>query len=341
MAYKVKSTGRWVAQARDPQGRRIQLGTYATRREAKDEETRYARRRPQGDVTVSEWRAHWLTNPAWKESTRAHNTERTAAFERTYGQTKLVAVNRTIARAFLADHAAAHGALSAMFGAAMYADDEHGNPLLTANPFSKLVKRTVRRRDLRSEWLTAEDVDELEVAARSLFDPRWAPTAAGMVRFAAETGVRPGELFVLELGDLYDADGMVRISKAADSKTRRVGPPKNGEVREIVLSTRAYQAATAAGGVGTRVFSSPTGCQFWNSSWLYYWKQIRAAAGRPGMDFYELRHYCATRLLEAGLTERDVAEQLGHTDGGELVRQVYGHPSKRKSLARVRAALDS
>ena len=46
MAYKVKSTGRWVAQARDPQGRRIQLGTYATRREAKDEETRYARRRP-------------------------------------------------------------------------------------------------------------------------------------------------------------------------------------------------------------------------------------------------------------------------------------------------------
>ena len=58
------------------------------------------------------------------------------------------------------------------------------------------------------------------------------------------------------------------------------------------------------------------------------------------MDFYELRHYCATRLLEAGLDRRDVAEQLGHTDGGLLVETTYGHPSKRRALDRVRQALD-
>jgi integrase len=88
------------------------------------------------------------------------------------------------------------------------------------------------------------------------------------------------------------------------------------------------------------VFCTPRGGQFWNATWSYYWHQIRAAAGRPGMDFYELRHYCATRLLEAGLDYPDVAVQLGHTDGGDLVRKVYGHPSQRKALDRVRAALN-
>ena len=36
----------------------------------------------------------------------------------------------------------------------------------------------------------------------------------------------------------------------------------------------------------------------------------------------------------------DVAVQLGHTDGGELVRKVYGHPAPRHSLDRVRGVLD-
>jgi integrase len=37
------------------------------------------------------------------------------------------------------------------------------------------------------------------------------------------------------------------------------------------------------------------------------------------MDFYELRHFCATRLLELGVSHADVAIQLGHTYGGALV----------------------
>jgi hypothetical protein len=36
------------------------------------------------------------------------------------------------------------------------------------------------------------------------------------------------------------------------------------------------------------------------------------------MDFYELRHFCATHLLELGVSHADVAVQLGHTDGGAL-----------------------
>jgi integrase len=337
MPYKVAKTGRWAAQARDADGKRIQLGTHATRRDAVAAERDYARRVPQSDVTVSEWRKVWLANTEWRESTRTHNAERTSVFAAEHGDRKLARINRTIARDFIAAHPSCHGALSAMFGAAAYADDEHGDPLLTVNPFAKLVKRTVRRRDLKSEWLEADDVVALEDTARGLF-PEFGDTAAAMIRFAAEVGLRPGELYALQHDDLFGADGAVRIARAADSKTRRVGLPKNGQAREVVLSKRALLAAGEGEGL---VFATPRGRQFWNTSWGYYWKQIRCAAGRPTMDFYELRHYCATRLLEAGLDYPDVAHQLGHTDGGELVRTVYGHPSKRRALARVRAALDT
>jgi integrase len=53
-----------------------------------------------------------------------------------------------------------------------------------------------------------------------------------------------------------------------------------------------------------------------------------------------MRHFCATRLLEVGLTDAEVAVQLGHTDGGELVRRVYGHPANDLARTRLRAALD-
>jgi integrase len=332
LAYQAKN-GRWVAQGRDSNGKRIQLGTFALKREAVRAEDAHKRRRPGSDMTVAEWREHWLANGDWKDSTRAHYAERTKAFAEKHGAKRLVNINRSIAREFVAELPSAFPCLRSMFGAARYADDEHGDPLVSSNPFDRLVRTKTKRRDLQSEWLTAEDVAAIEETAFRTVGA-W---AAGMVRFAAETGVRPGELFVITHEDLYPVDGIAVISKAADSKTRVIGLPKNGRAREIVLS----RAAAAAAGEGEgRVFSNPRGAQFWNSTWTYYWHQIRAAAGRPGMDFYELRHYCATRLLEAGRDYPDVAIQLGHTDGGELVRTTYGHPSERLALGRIRRALD-
>jgi len=69
-----------------------------------------------------------------------------------------------------------------------------------------------------------------------------------------------------------------------------------------------------------------------------YCREVRAAYGRPDLDFYELRHACATLLLERGLSPEDVAIQLGHTDGGSLVRRLYGHPSEDRARARIAAA---
>ena len=55
------------------------------------------------------------------------------------------------------------------------------------------------------------------------------------------------------------------------------------------------------------------------------------------MHWHELRHFAATWLLELGLSPADVAVQMGHRDGGQLVMEVYGHPSERLARDRIRA----
>jgi integrase len=86
------------------------------------------------------------------------------------------------------------------------------------------------------------------------------------------------------------------------------------------------------------LFATPRGRRFSKSSLLYYWRPVRAAFGRPEMDFYELRHFCATHLLELGVSHADVAVQLGHRDGGALVMSTYGHPSEDAARARLKRA---
>lgn len=73
----------------------------------------------------------------------------------------------------------------------------------------------------------------------------------------------------------------------------------------------------------------------------YSWNPIRVALGvrYVGMDLYELRHFCGSYLFNnLELPAEAVAQQLGHTDGGALVRKLYGHPDKALQRNRVAAA---
>jgi integrase len=333
--YKHTRTGRWVAQV-SVDGRKKQLGTFPTQREAKAAVRAWEDARPSSTMTVAAWRERWLATPAWKESTRQTNLEQTRAFTGEFGKRQMSDITRTQARAWVTLHPSHHSGLSAMFGAAVYDD------IIEVNPFYKLVRRKAIKRDLRPDWLTEKDIVALEAAAYTAHGPEFGATVAGMIRFAAETGVRTGELFVLNRSDMDLERGALYVRHGANSRSRLITTPKNGQAREVVLSDRAAQAALGAmqWPGEDRIFSTITGQQFWASSFTWTWKPVKCAAGRPNMDFYEMRHYCATRLLEAGATEADVATQLGHTDGGELVRRVYGHPNDVAARDRLRETMN-
>jgi integrase len=57
------------------------------------------------------------------------------------------------------------------------------------------------------------------------------------------------------------------------------------------------------------------------------------------MDFYELRHFGASYMLnDLEIEPWIIAEQLRHKDGGKLVLKLYGHPDRRKAIDRMRRA---
>jgi integrase len=337
MSIYGRKNGRWAVQVYDPAiGRSRQVGTYRTRKEAKAAEAdAVVRSTPTGRQTVASFAAQWLqVFPRPKASTNMHNAERVKRFAEQHARRRIDSITVAEARVWAVQRPGELSALRAMF------NDARKVGLLTVNPFAGLgIERGRGRRDLPSEWLTADDVLALEDTARRCHGD-YGDTMAAVIRFVAETGVRPGEMYALERGDLHGRTCTVR--RAADSKTRTVTAPKNGRARTVVLTSAARDAAERAIRFeGTDlVFCSPQGRQFWASSFNYVWNPVRKAAGRPTMAFYELRHYCATHLLELGLSPADVAVQLGQTDGGALVMSTYGHPSENAARARILAAAE-
>ena len=123
------------------------------------------------------------------------------------------------------------------------------------------------------------------------------------------------------------------------------GRPKNGKEREIALPEPARVLDQVPRRDGSPfVFHTPRGEALKKGNLYYHWRSVRDAsgtsldrisAGIPPIRFHDLRHFCATQLLELGLDHFAVSVQLGHEDGGALVMARYGHPSKGAARERL------
>jgi integrase len=218
-------------------------------------------------------------------------------------------------------------------------EDARNVGLLETNPFSNLrLPVTEKTQDVHPPSL--DEYRQL-VAACTVLGGYGAEFRA-IVQFAAWTGVRIGELAALHWDDV---DGDFIWIRRARKNDGSIGKPKNGRERRIVF----LEPARVLDQVPRRedsqfVFHSPRGVPLTKNNHHYAWRQVRAAsglvqarqdAGLPGVRFHDLRHFCATQLLELGLSHFDVSVQLGHEDGGALVMSRYGHPSKEAARQRL------
>lgn len=74
-----------------------------------------------------------------------------------------------------------------------------------------------------------------------------------------------------------------------------------------------------------------------------HWLRARAEVGLHHLVFHDLRKFHASFLLNRGVSDLDVAIQLGHTDrfgrpNTDLIQRVYGWPDPMLALQRVAAA---
>lgn len=335
MGVRRNDRGKWIVQVWDSsRGCNQHVGSFDLKRDAEKAHQK-AMGKSTSSVTVKEFAERWTIDyPRPAASTNTHNRERVKRFAEAHGKKRMAQIDRRTARAWVLEHPSELSSLRAMFSDAA-ADD-----LIEVNPFKGLgLKQRKARRDLKPEWLTADDIQELCATALLVHEPVTAQLAKSMILVAAYTGIRPGELFALDVGDVRH--GELVISKAVQSTTREIGPPKNGKPRVVVLPEVAQVAIDERPRLhDTILFPSPRGRRMYQPTWHWIWNPIRCAAGRPRMHFYELRHWMATHLLEQGLSPSDVAVQLGHTDGGVLVQTIYGHPSERHARDRIRRALN-
>jgi integrase len=329
---------RWVASGYDKAvGRKRHLGTFDTKRQASQTEADWKlRTRATGRETCDQFAERWpIDYPRPRASTNKHNAERAKAFAEDFNGVKLADVDRPTARAWALKHRHHLSSVRAMFGDALR------DGLVDRNPFAELrLPGSKGRKDIIA--LTERELTDLaDLALEERMElGDYAPEFRAMVLFSGYVGLRPGELFALRRGDVRGQ--MATVERSLSSKTREIGPTKTGRSRTVIVPPAAQDALLALPPHSSGLlFTSPTD-RMWSQSLHHrYWSRLRLIANRPGFDFYELRHAAATMLLERGVTPWDVAVQLGHTDGGQLVMELYGHPSEAGSRARVLAAWDA
>ncbi|KPA99859.1 integrase [Ahrensia marina] len=134
------------------------------------------------------------------------------------------------------------------------------------------------------------------------------PYMRPLIILAIETAMRQGEMLSLTWADV---DMEKRIA--------HLDMTKNGESRDIPLSTRALEALAMFKQmqVDERVVpSTKSGVQ-------QAWGHLRARAGLEDFKFHDLRHEAISRLLERGLNVIETATISGHKELRMLQR--YSH----------------
>lgn len=124
-----------------------------------------------------------------------------------------------------------------------------------------------------------------------------------------------------------------------NAKTRTFTRPKNGLTRHAPLTGPARDALLNLPAEGEFCSTPIRGGHWTASARAYHWKAVRSAGGWEGSLYLATRHFAGWYMVNMlGLPSADVAIASGHTDGGELVRRLYGHRDRDRALNRVTAA---
>jgi integrase len=342
-------SGEWRAQVYDPATRKNvsvskvlgRPGTFPTKTAAKQARARAREKLAEqrhARVTVQGFYERWTTDPLFarpKESTEIRRRERTRGFVECHAELALSDIDARIVGEWLAGGKRNHTVpgLRAMFNDA--ASGKAGR-LIHHNPFAKLgLEGSTGNRDLQPP--SEDEVWAIISHARRLVSPDY----AAWLQVACFTGLRPGELDALRWPRIDFERSRILVLEQFNSTTRTFTSPKNGLTREAPLTDPARAALLSLPQDGDFCFRSLRGTHWSPSSRSYGWKAVRAAAGWKHTLYLATRHFAGwymTNILE--LRSEDVAITLGHRDGGQLVRRLYGHRDKDRALDRVTAAYE-
>lgn len=234
--------------------------------------------------------------------------------------------------------------LSDMFSRAVEDD------LMTKNPANGAKIRSTK--EVHAKSLTVEEQSVFfDFCKNTFYD--------NLFNVAVNTGLRPGELFALQISDIDLENGYIDVNKTLvyqkyltdDKKTFHVEPPKTAqsyrkvpinsicrsyiekqiELKKVVSQKRPKQKNDY---LFTTKYNTPLNSVIYSDAIKAVIRQINLV--RPFDDEFKIfsghtfRHTFATRCFESGIEPKVVQSYLGHASL-KMTMDLYTHVTKEKS----------
>lgn len=221
--------------------------------------------------------------------------------------------------------------------------------LIEHNHFARLGASKRRRRIDRPDFqiITDEQYQRLRQCARASRTDDYGRIIEGAILAIGEAAIRPGELFALHHTDIDMAENIIHVRQQLDMDTGILGWPKDDERRWVIISPTLRQHLQEMPRISEILFPAPRGGHMSRSSWSAHWHAVRASAGMPSQEFYELKHRAIQWMIDPtddgglGLDPPTVAQMVGHNDGGYLIATVYTKLAQRRALTRAQLAMST
>ena len=173
----------------------------------------------------------------------------------------------------------------------------------------------------RERYLTPAEEKKLRKSLRVV-----RPYFRAMILLGLNTGMRRGELFKLTWKDV-DFKNKLLMVRAETAKSRRV--------RHIPMNEEAIKALQTLdrGEPDDAVFPGRRG-KFLNNT-AGPWRRLLSEAGVQNLNFHDLRHTFASKLVQKGIDLYTVQKLLGHSDPKLTARYAHLAPDYLRKAVEV------
>ncbi len=221
--------------------------------------------------------------------------------------------------------------------------------LIKSNPFARIGASKHKRRVDRHDFqiITDEQYANLRRCACASRADDYGLVIEGAVLAVGEAAIRPGEIFALHRDEVDFTENIIHIRWQLDSQTQERVSPKDDDPRWVVMSPALRSHLRVMPRYSdTIMFPAVRGGYMTQSNWTHYWHAVRASAGMPGQEFYELKHRAIQWMIDPiadgglGLDPQTVATMVGHDDGGYLISTVYSKLADQRARDRAQRAMN-
>lgn len=294
-----------------------------------------------GRITFGEWADEWLaTTVHLKPKTRdGYETVLRAHLRPAFGAAPVAAIDTPAVRRFVAEMLAAGSAPGTVMKArqvlrSVLACAREAGAVKTNACDGVKIGRPHRR---ETKFLTPQQIERLaEAITKPTEKGRTYPEYGLLVRFAAYTGLRAGEIGAVRVGRLDLMRGRVEVSESLAHVPGHgfiFGETKNYQRRTVPIPrfllpdlVEHLERSGISRDPEALVFRAPEGgpLRHLNFYRRHYLPAAKRAELPKGLRFHDLRHTCAALLISQGAHQLAVMRRLGHSTITVTI-DTYGH----------------